>query len=197
LCAGALRRTLEADGELPDRPLIAAVPVSVRSGEEFSGFGNSVSGLFVTLATDIDDPVERLRAVAKGARSAKELYASGVEDAMMEWARVPRPAAVALAVRLFTSLHISERLPPIFNLLISNVPGPSKPLYAAGARLRACYPMGPLIDQIALNVSVLSYVDSVGFGLLAGPEIVPDPWAIAEGIGASLRELVTAAKQMG
>jgi WS/DGAT/MGAT family acyltransferase len=196
VCAGALRRTLDANGELPDRPLIAAVPVSVRSGEEFSGFGNVVSGLFVSLATDIDDPVERLRAVARGARSAKDLHASGIEDAVMEWASLPRPAAVALAVRLFSSLHITERLPPIFNLLISNVPGPPNPLYAAGARLEACYPMGPLIDQIALNVSVLSYVDSVGFGFLACPEIIPEPWAIAEGIGASLEELVSAAERM-
>lgn len=195
VCAGALRRYLRSRGELPSHPLIAAIPVSMRSGEELSSFGNIVSGMFATLATDIEDPVERLRTVARGTQSAKELHASGIEDAVMEWASLPRPAAVALAVRFFTWLHVSERLPPIFNLLVSNVTGPPTPLYAAGARLLACYPMGPLIDQIALNLTVFSYVDSVGFGFLACPEVVSDVWAIADGVDASLSELVSAARQ--
>ena len=149
--------------------------------------------MFASLATDLKDPVERLRAVSRGTRSAKDLYASGVEDAMMGWAGVPRPLAIALAVRLFSWMHLSERLPPIFNLLISNVPGPQTPLYAGGAKLVGCYPIGPLIDRIALNVSVLSYTDEVGFGFLTCPDVVADPWALADRVAGALDELSAAA----
>jgi hypothetical protein len=82
----------------------------------------------------------------------------------------------------------------VFNLLISNVPGPPVPLYAAGAQLLACYPMGPLIDRIALNLTVLSCVGEVGFGCLACPDVVEDPWAISDRIPEALEELVRAAQ---
>jgi WS/DGAT/MGAT family acyltransferase len=189
LCAGALRGYLEARNELPDTPLIAAVPVSTRSQEQLGSFGNAVSGMFTSLATHLADPHERLRRIAEGTRSAKALYASGVEDSLMDWASLPSPAFVALAVRLFASMHLSERVPPIFNLLVSNVPGPTHPLYAGGARLVDCYPLGPLVDQVGLNVTVLSYTDEVGFGFMTCPELVPDPWAIADRIGPALEEL--------
>jgi WS/DGAT/MGAT family acyltransferase len=190
LCSGALRRYLEARDELPAEPLTAAVPVSTRSQDQIGSFGNVVSGMFASLATDVVDPVERLRAVSAGTRSAKRIYETGIEDAVMRWASVPRPAAVALAVRFFSRLHLTEHLPPIFNLLISNVPGPNAPLYAGGARLVACYPMGPLVDQVALNVTVMSYTDSVGFGFVTCPDAVPDAWAVADRIPEALRELL-------
>jgi diacylglycerol O-acyltransferase len=98
---------------------------------------------------------------------------------------------VALAVRFLSWLHLSQRLPPIFNLLISNVPGPPGLLYAGGARLVGCYPMGPLVDQVALNVTVMSYADGVGFGFLTCPDVVQDPWAIAGGVRDALDELLT------
>ncbi|MBK7977931.1 MAG: DUF1298 domain-containing protein [Deltaproteobacteria bacterium] len=110
----------------------------------------------------------------------------------MEWADVSMPGGVSLAGKLWTWMHLSERLPPIFNLLISNVPGPPIPLYAGGARLVACYPMGPLVGNIALNVTVLSYDGRVGFGLLGCPEVIPGLWEIAERIPAALDELLAA-----
>jgi len=189
LCSGALRRYLDERGELPAEPLVAAVPVSTRSGEQMGSFGNIVSGMFAPLATDVADPAERLRAVSAGTRGAKRLYETGIEDAVMRWAALPRPAAVALAVRFASWLRLSERLPPIFNVLISNVPGPPVPLYAGGARLVACYPMGPLVDHVALNVTVMSCGDALGFGFLTCPEAVPDAWALADGVSTALDEL--------
>jgi hypothetical protein len=171
--------------------LIAAIPVSVRSGEQLEGFGNAVSGLFATLATHLGDPAERLRAIHQGTVAAKRLYDSGVEDAVMEWADLSLPGAVAVAGKLWTWMHLSERLPPIFNLLISNVPGPPVPLYAGGARLVGCYPMGPLVGNVALNVTILSYGAVMGFGLLGCPEVIPGLWDIAERIPPALAELVT------
>jgi diacylglycerol O-acyltransferase len=195
VCAGALRRYLQERAELPDAPLVAAVPVSVRTEEDLLTPGNMVSGMFTSLATHLDDPVERLIAIRDAANNAKELYASGVEDAVMDWASVLPPAAVPLGVRLYTCTHLSERMPPAFNLLVSDVPGPPMPLYAAGARLVAVYPFGPVLDSIGINITVLSYTDSVGFGLMTCPDLVPDPWLLAGGIRPSLAELAQASRR--
>ena len=190
LCAGALRRYLRGRGTLPDRPLVAAVPVSKRGPEDLESFGNIVSGLFVTLPTDVSDPVERLVSAHRHAQSAKQLYGSGIEDAVMDWAAVPAPVALGLGVRLYTWAHLARRLPPVFNLLVSNVPGSPVPLYLAGARLVATYPFGPVLDAIGINITVLSYEDAVHVGLVSCPELVPDPWLVVDGLRDSLTELI-------
>jgi diacylglycerol O-acyltransferase len=194
LCGGALRAHLESRDELPEASLVAAIPVSARSEDQTESFGNAVSGMFATLGTNLKDPVERLHAVSRATRSAKDLHAVGLEDALMKWAGVPRPIEFSLLVRLISWLDLSRRLPPVFNLLISNVPGPPVPIYAAGAQLVACYPMGPLLDRIALNVTVLSCGGEVGFGFLTCPDVVEDPWAISDRIPQALEELVLAAQ---
>ena len=192
ICAGALRSYLHAQAEQPTAPLVAAVPVSIRTEEDLLAPGNLVSGMFTSLATHIDDPVQRLIAIRDAADGAKELYASGIEDAVMNWASVPPPVMMALGGRLYTWMHLAQRISPVFNLLISDVPGPREPLYAAGARLAAVYPFGPVLDSIGINITVLSYTDSVGFGIMTCPDLVPDPWRLADEIGPSLHELVQA-----
>jgi diacylglycerol O-acyltransferase len=194
LCAGALRRYLAARDELPGTPLVAAVPVSVRTEDTFASLGNMVSGWFANLATDVDEPVKRLLVIRDAARSAKRLHESGVEDVVMDWADLPAPALWAAAVRLYVWSRFSERLPPIFNVLISNVPGPPMPLYAGEARVIAVYPFGPVLDAIGLNITVLSYGDSIDFGIMTCPELVSDVWSLAGGIHESLAELVKAAE---
>ena len=195
VCAGALRSYLHARAERPTAPLVAAVPVSTRTEEDLVAPGNLVSGMFTSLATHIDDPVQRLIAVRDAAAGAKDLYASGIEDAVMDWASVPPPVTMALGVRLYTWMHLAQRISPVFNVLISDVPGPREPLYAAGARLVAVYPFGPVLDSIGINITVLSYTDAVGFGIMTCPDLVPDPWCLADGIGPSLDELVQASKR--
>ncbi|HLM96529.1 MAG TPA: wax ester/triacylglycerol synthase family O-acyltransferase [Acidimicrobiales bacterium] len=194
LCTTALRRYLQRRDELPDTPLTAAVPVSTRTQGEMGSYGNRVSGLFAMLPTDVADPIERLRAVRGAAEVAKGLYASGVEDALMEWADVPPPVAIALGVRLFTWTHLAEKVPPIFNLLISNVPGSPVPLYLAGAPVAAIYPLGPVLDNIGLNITILSHVDQIDFGLVSCPELMPDLWDLADEIPDALAELISAAR---
>ncbi|MFN8036158.1 MAG: wax ester/triacylglycerol synthase family O-acyltransferase [Acidimicrobiia bacterium] len=194
VCAGALRRYLADLGELPDAPLVAAVPVSLRTTEEdFGSFGNMVSGWFANLATDLEDPVARLRMIRDAARSAKRVYESGVEDVVMDWAELPAPAVWSLAIRFYVWSQLSERMPPIFNLLVSNVPGPPVPLYAAGALVRAVYPFGPVLDSIGLNITVISYADSVEFGVMTCPDLVPDVWALVDRVPHAMAELVDAA----
>lgn len=196
LCAGGLRRYLRARGALPKRPLVAAVPVSTRGEEDFSSLGNMVSGFFVTLPTDISDPVLQLVSTHRHAKSAKQLYRSGIEDAVMDWVGVPVPGALALGARLYSLARFAHcRLPPIFNLLVSNVPGSPAPLYLAGARLLAMYPFGPVLDAVGLNITVLSYEDAVHVGLVSCPELVPDPWAVLDGIQVTLGELMEELEQ--
>jgi len=194
LCTTALRRYLQQRDELPDTPLTAVVPVSTRTPGEMGSYGNRVSGLFAMLPTNLADPIERLRSVRNAAEDAKHLYASGVEDTLMEWADVPPPIAMALGVRLVTWTHLAEKLPPIFNLLISNVPGSPVPLYLAGAPVAAIYPLGPVLDNIGLNITILSHVDQIDFGLVSCPELMPDLWDLTDEIPDALAELISAAR---
>ena len=188
LCAGALRRYLDARGELPDTPLVAMVPISVRAEAEKGTMGNRVSSMLTSLATDVDDPVERLLAIRAGTRQAKEQDKAIGADVLTDWAEFAAPALAARAARLYSRMKIAERHRPLFNVTISNVPGPPFPLYSAGAKLVANYPMGPIMDGGGLNMTVMSYMDSLDFGLVACRETVPDVWDIARGLEDTLDE---------
>lgn len=190
VCAGALRRWLVDRDELPGAPLVAAVPVSTRSPQEMDQLGNRVSGWFVNLPTAEPDPIERLSSVRAAANGAKGLYDTGIEDAVIDWADVPLPVVLGTGVRLYHALHLSRSMPPIFNLLISNVRGTDVPLYAGGAEVEAIYPLGPVLDTIGLNITVLSYRGSVDFGIVSCPELAPDLEDFAAAITAELEELV-------
>ena len=100
---------------------------------------------------------------------------------------------LAAGLRAYDRLHLAERHPPIFNLIVSNVQGPSYPLYIAGARLVASYPIGPLLDGGGLNITVLSYRDHIDFGFVVCPEIVEDPWQLADATSVAFAELEEAA----
>ncbi|MHB1924511.1 MAG: WS/DGAT domain-containing protein, partial [Acidimicrobiales bacterium] len=102
-------------------------------------------------------------------------------------------AGAAGAARLVSSMRVLERMAPIFNVTISNVPGPPFPLYSAGAQMKAMYPMGPISDGVALNITVMSYMGTMYFGLMACPEVVPDIWDLAAAMNEALEELTKAA----
>ena len=188
--SGALRRYLEARNEMPDRSLIAAVPVSVRTEEEQgAGLGsNRVSAMFSTLATDVDDPVERLKLIAEANKGAKEEHKAIGADMLTKWGELAAPTTFSLAARFYASLKLAERHPVVHNLVISNVPGPDFPLYFAGAKMVALYPLGPIFDGAGLNITVLSYMDQLFFGLIGCRETV-DVWEIARLIPDSFAEL--------
>ena len=192
-CAGALRSYLQDRGENISDPLVAMVPISVRTEDQQGTMGNRVSSMLTSLATDIDDPVERLRAISAGARRAKEQDKAIGAETLMDWAEFAAPGLAARAARLYSSMKLADRHRPIFNVTISNVPGPDFPLYSAGARMVAYYPMGPIADGGALNITVMSYMGTMCFGLVACRETVPGVWSIAHGLRAALDELLKAA----
>ena len=192
-CAGALRRYLDGRGELPDEPLVAMVPVSVRTEDLKGTMGNQVSSMFTSLATDCDDPVERLRTIAAVTGQAKEQEKVIGAAALTDWTEFAAPGLMARAARLYSRTKMADRHRPLFNLTISNIPGPPFPLYSAGARLIAYYPMGPIFDGGGLNITVMSYMDRMDFGLVACRDTVPDVWDIAHGLTDALEELKKAA----
>jgi WS/DGAT/MGAT family acyltransferase len=194
LCAGTLRRYLDANDEHPDAPLVAMVPVSVRTEEQQGTLGNQVSQMLCSLATDIDDPVARLQAIHESTQQAKgQLNAIGA-DALTDWAEFAAPALAGRAARLYSRTRMADRHRPLFNVTISNVPGPPFPLYSGGARVVANYPMGPIFDGGGLNITVMSYLDQLDFGLVACSDLIPDAWPLADGLTESLEELQKAAR---
>jgi diacylglycerol O-acyltransferase len=194
VAAGALRRYLEKLNELPSKSLMAVVPVSVRTDEEKDIPGsNKVSAMFTSLATDIDDPVERLRRIAEVNKGAKEEHKAIGAGMLQDWAKFAAPTTFSLAARLYSALNLAERFAPVHNLVISNVPGPPFPLYFGGAKLLAMYPLGPVFHGAALNITVVSYQDIVCWGMIAGRESLPGLWELAAAIPDSLAELRKAA----
>lgn len=192
VCSGALRTYLADHGHETINSLVAVVPVSVRDESERDSMGNRLSAMFVSLGSDQEKPLDRLRAVASACASAKAqeravgygTLASAVSDAL--------PSALAEpALRLGAKFGAVRRLRP-GNVVISNVPGPTFPLFFAGMRMEAVYPIGPVIDGVALNITVQSYLNSLFVGLNACPAAVPDVAALAHSVSAELRHLTKA-----
>jgi WS/DGAT/MGAT family acyltransferase len=192
LMGGTLRRYLEEHGGVPDDPLIAVCPVSVRSDSETGQMNNKVSAMFTSLATDVDDPLERVRAISQVTKGAKEDHNVIGAHLLQDWAEHAAPTTFALAARLYSSLHLSDRHRPIHNVVISNVPGPPFPLYYAGAQLEYTLPMGPVMEGAGLNITVLSYMDNVDIGFMACRELVPDVWDLTDQVQAAMAELLSA-----
>jgi diacylglycerol O-acyltransferase / wax synthase len=190
----AARRYLEDRGALPDAPLVAMCPVSVRTEDEQGRYDNRVSAMFVHLRTDIAEPAELLRAIAEATKGAKEDHNALGAKFLQNWAEHAAPATFALATRVYTRLDLVERLPPIYNLLVSNVPGPPVDLYLAGARLVHAYPLGPISEGAGLNVTVLSHADVVDFGFVACAELVPDLEVLAGHVDDALAHLAAACR---
>jgi len=167
-----LRSWLEAHDALPDAPLVAMVPVSIRTGAESEKWTNRVSGIVASLPTDEPDPVAGVARVHESMVGAKSLFDAVPADALTDFAQFPPPAVFARAMR--TATRLTGRFSSPVNVVISNVPGPRDPLYAAGARLLHYYPVSTIVDGQGLNVTVQSYLDSLDFGLVACRELVPD-----------------------
>ena len=173
LCAGALRRWLADHDALPDGPLIAAVPVSVRTEEQEGTLGNRVSTMLAVLPTQLADPRERLRVVHEAMRAAKEQHDALPANLLADVTQFAMPALAGQAARMAARLRLVERA-SLFNLIISNVPGPNVPLYYAGAELLAYYPLSAITDGQGLNITAMSYRDTLFFGVIACRELVPD-----------------------
>jgi WS/DGAT/MGAT family acyltransferase len=189
LCSGTLRRYLIKHDALPDEPLIAMVPVSIRAGGESDTYQNRVSGLLSSLATNEADPVRRLRLVQQSMTAAKGTFAAIPAETLQDYTQFAPPAVAARAMRMYSRLRIADRMNPPFNVTISNVPGPAEPLYSAGARLEHFYPVSTIIDGQGLNMTVQSYNGNLDFGFISCRELVPDLWSLIDMLHESLEEL--------
>jgi hypothetical protein len=188
VCAGGLRTYLERHGGLPSDPLVAMVPVSIRTGRETEKWTNRVSAITSPLPTNEADPVQRVAIVHESMRSAKELFDAVPADQLTDFSQFAPPAVFAQAMRTSTRLSARFGRSPV-NLIISNVPGPRHPLYTAGAQLLHYYPVSTIVDGQGLNITVQSYLNTLDFGLVSCRELVPDLWDLLDDIIQDLVQL--------
>ncbi|MGI9600410.1 MAG: WS/DGAT/MGAT family O-acyltransferase [Acidimicrobiales bacterium] len=193
MSAGAIRSWLEEFHALPERSLVAMVPISVRTEDNRHEIGNHVSSLVCTLATDVDDPVERLHAIHDAMSGVKEQHDALPADILSDASTFATPAIAGLANRLVARTRLADRINPLFNVVISNVPGPPIPLYTAGARIEADYPISAIIDGVGLNITVMSLDGHLDFGLVACRDLVDDLWFMADALQDQLDTLDEAA----
>ena len=187
LCATALRDWMLERDELPAEPLVALVPVSVRTAEEKGTFGNRVSSMIVPIPTDEPDPRKRLMRMHEVMKAAKERHSAVPANLLVDATNFVPPALMARANRVIS--EFSARGPMPINLAISNVPGPQEPLYLAGAELVASYPVSVILDGVGLNITVLSYMGHLDFGIVADREQLDDAWPLMMKLRDALEEL--------
>jgi diacylglycerol O-acyltransferase / wax synthase len=183
MCSSALRRYLEEyGGGVPERPLTSMVPVSVRpsDGEEF---GNAVSVAFVNLATHLADPAERLKVIQTSIRDGRSLIQE------LSFAEVTLYTALLAAPALTPALLGLGALLPATNVVISNIPGPSKTMYWNGARLDGMYPVSIVFHGLAVNITITSYAGSLDFGIVACRRSVPRVQRIIDFLEEGLVEI--------
>lgn len=183
LSGASLRTYLLEHGALPDAPLVAMLPVAIRARDEAGG-GNAVGAILATLATDVADPAERLaRIIASTARAKQQLQGMSKAAILQYSALLTAPSMLQMIPG--TAGHIR----PTFNVVISNVPGPDRPLYFRGAKLEAWYPMSIPIHGQALNITCTSYAGMVCFGFTGCRDTVPHLQRLAVYCGEALSEL--------
>ena len=192
ICAGALRPYLKAHKALPKKPLIAFVPISLREAGNADS-NNQVFGMNCQIHTEIADPLERLMAIRLKASESKTLAGSVKDIAPKDFSLLGAPLLLPGMMQLYGRAGLADRLPSAVNLTISNTAGPPFPLYCAGARILALYPVSIPVHGIALNMTVQSYQDRLDFGLTADKRAVPDIDLLADGLAPALEELRAAA----
>ncbi|ULE33436.1 WS/DGAT/MGAT family O-acyltransferase [Mycobacterium sp. IDR2000157661] len=184
MCAGALRAYLIEQEALPETPLVAMVPVSLRTKDEMDAGGNMVGTILCNLATDIVDPAKRLDAINTSMRDNKRVFAE-----------LPKTQALALSAFLMSGLALGlvpgfvSSAPPPFNIVISNVPGAREPLYWKGARLDGNYPFSIALDGQALNITLTNNADNLDFGLVGCRRSIPHLQRLLTHLEDALSEL--------
>jgi diacylglycerol O-acyltransferase / wax synthase len=193
ICAGAVRRWLLEHDELPDEPLVTQVPVSVRRTEEAGTYGNRILLLGAPLFTDVADPVERLRRTSDALRVMKDRHRAMPAGLLQDVNHFIPPALFSRAARTTFRLATSAAGRPQWNLVISNVPGPQFPLYCAGARLVAHYPVSVITDGMGLNITAMSYDGHIDVGIIADRDQVADVWCLVDWLAEGITDLEKAA----
>jgi WS/DGAT/MGAT family acyltransferase len=195
LCAGALRRWLIEHDALPDGPLLAMVPVSVRVEGDRGAYGNQVSAMVAVLPTDEADAGRRLEVMAGEMAIAKQEHHALPAELLQDFAQFTPPSVLGMASRVAARARLADRVLLPFNVVISNVPGPQFPLYTAGARMEGIYPISAITDGVGLNMTLMSYNGSLDFGIVADREMVPDVWSLIDSLGEELELLMKVAQE--
>ena len=174
LASGVLRRYLISQGALPNKSLTAAVPISLRE-EGNADANNQVFGMICSIATNIEDPKERLEAIIAQSSKSKEMShpLRALMPQISNLSMLGAPIVVQILSLLYSRSNLSDVLPPAANVTVSNVPGPRQTLYAAGAELLHIFPVSISAHGLALNITVQSYRDQLDFGFIAGANIIP------------------------
>jgi diacylglycerol O-acyltransferase / wax synthase len=188
ICAGAVRRWLKDHQELPVSPLVAQIPVSVRTTEQAGTYGNRILMLSAPLFTDILDPVERLRRTSEELSVMKDRHRALPAQLLQDVNHFVPPALFSRAARATFKLSTTVGRPQ-WNVVVSNVPGPQFPLYCAGARLVAHYPVSVITDGLGLNITAMSYDGHVDVGIITDRDQMPDVWRLITWLDDSLAEL--------
>ena len=189
LCAGALRRWLIEHDALPDGPLLAMVPVSIRDDSERGDGGNKISAMVAVLPTDEADPRRRLEAMQGEMSVAKHEHGALPATLLQDFAQFTPPSVLGTASRVAARARLMDRVNLPFNVVISNVPGPQVPLYTGGARMEGIYPISAIVDGVGLNMTLMSYNGNLDFGLVADRDMVPDIWSLIDYLGEELEIL--------
>ncbi|MEM7111741.1 MAG: wax ester/triacylglycerol synthase family O-acyltransferase [Chloroflexota bacterium] len=192
ICGGALRRYLAEKGKLPEKPLVAMVPVSVRSQAEMESGGNQVSAMFLQLSTDIADPIARLEQIHRNAVRGKAYQSAVNAKSLIEYSEFIPFGLAGQAARVYSRTQLSNQHRPVFNCVITNVPGPQIPLYLAGHRLLALMGSAPILDGMSLMIPVFSYNGVVSISPFSSPKVMPDLDNFTRYIRESANELEAA-----
>jgi diacylglycerol O-acyltransferase len=190
LCAAVLRWFLGDHDELPDRSLVAMVPVSVHDRSDRPGH-NQLSGMFCKLETHIGDPSERLRAIARADAAAKNHSSAISPTLLQDWAQLAARAVLGSIFRIVADSSVIGN--PVHNLIISNVAGPQTQLYFLGCEVEAMYPLGPLFHGCGLNVTAMSLNGKLNVGVTCCPDLLPDLWRLVDEFDVALEELLECA----
>jgi diacylglycerol O-acyltransferase len=189
MCTSALRRWLVEHDALPDGPLVASIPVSVRTTERIGAAGNEISFMLAAMPTDVADPLERIAALQSSLGRAKRRFNGTPSRLLHEWSALLPQVLHGVVSR--TVLRAATMGAPPFNLFVSNVAGPQVQLYAAGARVTANHPVSVVSDLGGgINITVMSYNGHLDFGIITCRDQVPDVWDIAAHLADALTELV-------
>jgi WS/DGAT/MGAT family acyltransferase len=185
--AGGLGRYMRLHGQSTDDVVLRAmVPVSIRADIERGALGNRVAAMWASLPVGVGDPVARLQTVSAGMQEAKGSGQAVGAEVLTRLSGFAPPTIMAQAARL----QARQRL---FNLVVTNVPGPQHPLYVLGRELEAIYPMVPLAENTALGIAIMSYNGQLNFGLTADYDALADVETLADELHAAIDELVGAA----
>lgn len=196
IIAGGLRTWLDRHHDLPDKPLAAMVPISVRDPDHGGAFGNKIAMMIPPLFTDEPDALQRLQRTHEAMRAAKERHQAVPATLLQDANHFIPPILLARAARATAVVATSPRRQhAAANVLVSNIPGARERQYLAGAELQAHFPLSAIFHGLGLNVTVVSYCDQVDWGVAGDPEQIDDAWGLIDDIVAAQAELLALTEQ--